>query len=332
MGFPQLQLIYLQKPQIRVMQIDHHILIRYFLKQASEEEKESIQQWMKSNEENRKTFIRERIRFDASILVDENAIKTISPTGKTYRLHPIIRWSIKIAASVLLLLGTIYGYDMYRFNRLSQTFQCVSAPAGNRSNILLPDGTSVWLNANSSLRYPLAFSQKERRIELDGEGYFEVSKDQKPFIVQTNKYDIRVLGTTFNVEAYSNNSHFRTILYEGKIKLYNAEKNESLCLAPGQTAELKDGKLQVSSTTEPNSYRWKDGLIYIEDKSFDEIMALFEKYYNVNIVIQSQKVRKLEYRGKLRISDGVDHALRVLQNDFPFKYKRNEEENLIYIN
>lgn len=310
------------------MNIDHHILIRYFLGQASEEEKEFIHQWIESDEANRTQFIRERIRFDASILIDKPA----SLEKRRRQIPPFLSWSLKIAASVLLLLGSFYVYDNYRMVRLSQTFQCVSVPAGNRTNIQLPDGTNVWLNANTSLRYPMAFSNTNREIQLDGEAYFEVAKDKKPFIVKTDKYDVEVLGTVFNVEAYRSKPQFRTSLYEGKVKLYNSRQPKAVFLSPGQTAELVGKVLQVAPTKEVNSYRWKDGLIYIEDKSFDAIMTLFEKFYDVRIVINNQAVKDLGYRGKLRISDGVDHALRVLQNDFPFKYKRDEERNIIYIN
>lgn len=310
------------------MNIDHHILIRYFLGQASEEEKEFIHQWIESDEANRTQFIRERIRFDASILIDKPA----SQEKKCRQIPPFLSWGLKIAASVLLLLGSFYLYDNYRMARLSQTFQCVSVPPGNRTNIQLPDGTNVWLNANTSLRYPMAFSNTNREIQLDGEAYFEVAKDKKPFIVKTNKYDVEVLGTVFNIEAYGSKPQFRTSLYEGKVKLYNSRQPKAVFLSPGQTAELVGKVLQVVPTKEMNSYRWKDGLIYIEDKSFDAIMALFEKFYDVRIVINNQAVKDLGYRGKLRISDGVDHALRVLQNDFPFKYKRDEDKNIIYIN
>lgn len=317
-----------------MIQIDQHILVRYFLKQASEEEKEAIRQWIESSEDNRRHFIRERIRFDASILVDKTMVEpSVKRTsGKHYRIHPLLGWSLKVAASILILLGSFYLYDNYRIAQLSQTLQCIYVPAGNRTNIQLPDGTSVWLNANTTFRYPLAFAGHSREIQLDGEAYFEVAKDKKPFIVKTSKYNVEVLGTTFNVEAYKDKSNFRTMLYEGKVKLYNTKNPKAVYLSPGQTAELVGESLQVISTTDPNSYRWKDGLIYIEDKSFNEIMGLFEKFYDIQIVINNQAVQDLGYRGKLRISDGVDHALRVLQNDFPFKYKRDEEKNIIYIN
>lgn len=308
--------------------MDRHILTRYFLGQSPEAEKEEIRQWLESDEANRQVFISERIRFDASLLVDEQALAR----KKYFHLSPRIIRYVGIAASVLFLLGGFYAYDTYRSEQLLHAVQTVYVPVGNRTNIILPDGTSVWLNANTTLRYPIAFSSKNREILLDGEAYFEVVKDKKPFIVKTDKYNVEVLGTTFNVEAYADKPAFRTMLYNGKVKLYNSTDPETVFLSPGQTAQLVEGRLEVSSTTDGNSCRWKDGLIYIENKSFDAIMELFEKFYDVRIVVNNQKVGDLGYHGKLRISDGVDHALRVLQNDFPFTYKRDEETNIIYIN
>lgn len=310
------------------MQIDQHILIRYFLGQASEEEKEAIHQWVESDEANRNRFVRERIRFDASVLADEHQI---APSKRLY-IPAWLNWSAKIAASILLIWGSLYLYDDYRTNQLARTFQSVYVPAGNRTNIVLPDGTNVWLNANTSLRYPLAFSKRHREITLDGEAYFEVVKNKNPFIVKTNKYDVEVLGTTFNMEAYSNKTTFTTTLYEGKVALYNTAHPDAVFLEPGQTAYLEGDVLKVSSTTDVNGYRWKDGLLFIEDKSFGTIMEMFEKMYDIQIVINNKSVNKLGYRGKLRVSDGIDHALRVLQKDFPFVYTRDEESNIIYIN
>lgn len=223
-------------------------------------------------------------------------------------------------------------FDSYKIHKLNNTFQCVRVPAGNRTNIILPDGSEVWLNANTSLQYPAAFSDAKREVTLDGEAYFDVVKSKKPFIVKTNKYKVEVLGTTFDVEAYSKESGFKTALFTGKVKLYNDNPEaNAVYLTPGQTAQLVGNTLNISPTTDINTYRWRDGLIYIEDKSFDEIMRLFEKYYSVRIVTKSKSVKDLGYRGKLRIADGIDHALRVLQNDFPFTYKREEDTDIIYI-
>lgn len=310
------------------MKIEKHLFIKYFLGQASDEEKEAIHQWITISDSNRQELIRERICFDASILVDEKQMTK----KRTVFISPLVQFSLKIAASILFLLGSLWLYDNYQMNKLSHIYQCISVPAGNRTNITLPDGTNVWLNAGTTLRYPSVFSRDNREIILDGEAFFEVVKDKKPFVVKTNKYNIEVLGTTFNVEAYSHKSEFETTLYTGKVKLYNSKSSHSVILLPGQTACLSQGRLKVFNTTDNNKYRWKDGLIYIESKSFNEIMNLFEKFYEIQIVINNKHVRDLGYRGKLRTSDGIEHALRVLQIDYPFVYKRDEEKNIIYIN
>lgn len=308
--------------------MDKHILIRYFLGQSTEEEKESIRQWLEDDPANKQQFVRERIRFDASIIADENKIHP----AKRWHIHPFVQTGLKIAASLLILFVSIYVYDSYRIEKLGMAFQAIHVPAGNRTNLTLPDGTEVWLNANTSLKYPMAFTTSHREVILDGEAYFDVVKDKKPFIVKTNKYNVEVLGTKFDVEAYANEPNFKAVLFSGKVKLYNQEQEkDQIYLQPGQTAELEDGQLKVSSTKDVNVYRWRDGLIYIEDKSFEEIMKLFEKYYNVQIITQNKAVKSLGYKGKLRMADGVDHALRVLQNDFPFTYKWKEDTNIIYI-
>ena len=129
-----------------MMKIERDSLVRYFLGQMSEEEKEALHQWLEADEANRKLFIRERIRFDASLLVDEEVVRA----GKKRQRMPV--WLVRcmeVAASLLVLLGGFYAYDRYQMAHAEKSYQCVSVPAGNRANLLLPDGTNVWLNAGT---------------------------------------------------------------------------------------------------------------------------------------------------------------------------------------
>lgn len=310
------------------MQINQNILTQYFLGQSSPEEKEVIHKWIESGIDNKEAFIRERIRFDASLLVEEEGLRK----DKKFHFHTAFYKITTVAASIVILIGAFFLYENLRNREVPTAYQSIYVPPGNRTNIVLPDGTNVWLNANTHLEYPSVFSKESRQVKLNGEAYFEVKKDKIPFIVMTDKYDIRVLGTTFNVEAYADNSDFATSLYEGSVELFDDAGLENVKLKPGETAQVVDNTLEVKPTIDLNSYKWKDGLIFIENKSFEQIMKRFEKCYDVNIIINNQKVRTLGYKGKLRISDGVDHALRVLQKDFPFRYTRDEEKNNIYIN
>jgi ferric-dicitrate binding protein FerR (iron transport regulator) len=309
------------------MEIDTNILNRYFLGQCSEDEKESIRKWLENDETHQKHFINERIRFDASLVVDEDELTFTAPN----HVKQYVLTALKIAASILLLVGSSYFFNLYR-NKPDIVMQTVHVPAGNRTSLTLPDGTLVWLNSNTTLTYPNIFPDNERLVKLNGEAYFEVAKSKhKPFIAKTQKYNVEVLGTTFNLEAYDDKPDFVTALFTGKVKLYNEQdKEEALFLNIGETATLTDSSLSVSATN-LESYRWREGLIVIEDKSFEEIMHLFEKYFDHHIIIKNEKVKQLGYRGKLRIADGVDHGLRVLQKDFRFTYKRDEDAKIITI-
>ncbi|MCD8268367.1 MAG: FecR family protein [Parabacteroides sp.] len=311
------------------MDIDSNILIRYFQGECTEWEKEAIRVWLESDEAHKKQFIRERIRFDASVVIDENKLSSsgVSNKGKTFIWN-----TLKIASAILILIASSYCFSLYQSDKPDSSLQSIYVPSGSRTSVTLPDGILVWLNSNTSFKYPTTFASENRIVELDGEAYFEVTKkEKKSFIVKTDKYDVEVLGTTFNVEAYANEPTFKTGLFTGKVKLYKElQENESLYLNPGESAELIGDVLHISAANQ-NSFRWKDGLIILEDKSFTEIMRLFEKYYDLQIIIKNDKTKGLGYKGKLRISDGIDHALRVLQKDFHFTYKRKEDTNIIYI-
>lgn len=310
------------------MKINRDILLRYFSGYCSEEEKSAIQRWLQSDEKHSETFIKERIAFDASLMI--NRTKTIQL--RQNRVKRAVRSVFMIASFLLLLFACGYLLTLHLLNAKNKTILSVHAPIGSRTSVTLADGTKVWLNSNSTISYPNVFSKKERIVLLDGEGYFDVVKKNAPFIVKTAMYNIEVLGTTFNVEAYKQSNSFETTLLTGKVKLYKDEyENQSIYLNAGEAAKLANNSF-VISLADARKLRWKEGLIVIEDNSFEEIMTVFEKYYGQRIIINNNSVKALGYRGKFRINDGVDHALRVLQKDFHFSYKYKEDANIIYIN
>ena len=303
------------------------------MNQATNEEKSLIHAWLEKDENNKRVFIKERARFDAVLLMNEEE-KDIDDGKRTSKVFvPVwIRYAMSIAATVLVMLLGFRIYNDKQKTEIGKINQVIEVPAGNYSTkIILSDGTKVWLNANSVFKYPQSFTGKKRIVKLDGEAYFEVAKDaKKSFVVQTKKYDIEVLGTKFNVEAYTSSDIFKTILYEGKVRVAN--KAEFMILRPNQTALYDKGKLNLLNEADKNSVQWKDGIIYINNISFEHkhIMKLFEKYYDKHIVINNNKVKESSYKGKFRISDGIEHALHVLQKDYPFIYKIENETN-IYI-
>lgn len=312
--------------------IDQTLLYRFFEGKTSVEEEVVIKTWMEESERNKETFLKERRLFDALILTEksENTLLSEKHAKKSYLF---IREILKIAAVAVIVLWGNFLYRNYQEETMEMLYQTISVPAGQRINLTLPDGTDVWLNARTKIRYPFSFNGEKREVFLDGEAFFDVSKDKrKPFIVQTPKYRLEVLGTAFNVEDYSGKNGFETMLFNGSIKIISNDSiPQTITLTPTYKAYLENGRLAVGHVEDYSVYRWREGLICFKDESFTDIMSDFEKYYGLTIQIDNEQVKKQHYSGKFRQTDGVDYALRVLQKDIRFTYKRDDEKDMIYI-
>ncbi|MDR2918794.1 MAG: FecR domain-containing protein [Tannerella sp.] len=318
--------------------MDKDILYRFFDRQASAEDKAAIKQWLEESPANQEEFYRERQFFGAMIMnsgVPENQIQKEQERGltRTPGYRKIVRELVKIAAIVLL---TATGVLYFMYNKAEEgreSWLSVIVPAGQRANVLLPDGTNVWLNARTQLRYPGVFASKKREIELNGEAYFEVSQDKgKPFIVHTDKCEIEVLGTKFNVDAYSDSEDFFAALMEGSVRVTDrSEKTNTLILQPDYLTTFRNGILVAEKITDYDYFRWRDGLVCFREMGFVQLMHRFEKCYGIQIEINNPRLSEYAFTGKFRISDGIDNALRVLQRDAPYTFKRNEDDNVIYI-
>lgn len=309
------------------------MLYRFFEGIATFDEEEEIKEWMESSPANSKEFLRERKLFDLIIL---------QGNAKTKRFKRIVYYShttaylkeiIKIAALIIIIFSLSWFYQQSKLDKLTKIMNIITVPAGQRVNLKLSDGTNVWLNSRSTMQYPALFTENKREVKLDGEAYFEVAHDaEKAFIVSTQKYNVRVLGTKFNVDAYSDMGNFSTALIEGSVKIIDKKNvaNEIL-LHPDYKAFLHNGKLEMQPISNYDDYRWKEGLICFKDIKFSELMVEFEKCYGFRILIQNKLVKDYECSGKFRQSDGIDYALRVLQNNAHFTFTRDLDSTIIYI-
>ncbi|MDR3062431.1 MAG: DUF4974 domain-containing protein [Dysgonamonadaceae bacterium] len=310
----------------------NRLLYKFFSGKASDEEIRQALDWMEKTEENRKEFFQERKIYDA-LLLSEDKIFNETP-GSLMRWTPFIGKALRIAA--IFIFAFVLSYFYYSRNNKSgpvTAMNSITVPAGQRVNLTLGDGTDVWLNARTTFRYPTSFDSNVRLVYLDGEAYFNVAEDkQKPFMIDTKKYKVGVFGTQFNLLAYSGNDIFQTALMEGSVALESkTDKLRKLTLLPNQMASEKDGRLEVSTITNYDPFRWKEGLICFRDQPFNEVMYEFEKSYGIKIIINNKKVSKYTYTGKLRQSDGINHAMRTLQLSISFQFHRDDENNIIYI-
>ena len=309
------------------------ILYKFFEGNASFEEEAAVKQWMEESAENRLAFLKERKLFDAMLLLGNEEIIKNGKKRFSINLSSLRTELIKIAAVIAITLGGSYFYYQSSLEKELMAMQTITVPAGQRINITLVDGTNVWLNARTSLSYPVKFGKNNRQVVLDGEAYFDVTKDKsKPFIVQTDNYNVEVLGTQFDVNAYSETGEFETTLMSGSVKVASAsDSTQKITLKPNNKVYLQDGKLHVTAVDDYNPYRWKEGLICFKNETFTSIMKDFEKYYGLTIQVKNKNVFKYVYTGKFRQTDGIDYALRVLQKDIKFTYQRDDENQIIYI-
>ena len=313
--------------------MDRETLYKFFEGAASYEEEVRIRQWMEHSPENRRKFLKERKIFDSMLLLGDEKTIEEKMRHKSWSLSSLGTELIKIAAAVAVTLGLSLLYQFVSDKNGVVPMQSIYVPTGQRVNITLSDGTNVWLNARTKIVYPAVFDKSVRQVAVDGEAYFDVAKDKKrPFIVETGKCNMEVLGTKFNVEAYSARKIFETSLMEGKVKvkLPHDDKN-SVVLVPNQKTTLIDGRLVVSKIDDYNVYRWKEGLYCFRNKPFADIIKDLEKYYDLSIQMDKKEIAKVALTGKFRISDGLDYALRVLQNDVAFTYQRNRDNDVIHI-
>ncbi|WP_347394515.1 FecR family protein, partial [Parabacteroides leei] len=204
-------------------------------------------------------------------------------------------------------------------------------PAGQRAELTLPDGTKVWLNAGSKLSYP-SFFEKERKVFLSGEGFFDVSKNKKvPFIVSTRTMDVKALGTQFNVFCYPESNYTGVYLQEGSVKAYfPSSEAEGVILSPEQYLVQK-GKQLVLSTMDPDELLWREGIYTFKRQKLGRIIEKLELYYDVKIVVKDPEILDYEYVGKFRQRDGVMEILHLIQRIHNFKIKKNDELNQIIL-
>ncbi|MEO6687433.1 MAG: FecR domain-containing protein [Dyadobacter sp.] len=192
-------------------------------------------------------------------------------------------------------------------------YNTVTTPKGGQYQIVLPDGSKVWLNAASSLRFPTSFAGKERRVEITGEVYFEVAHNAKmPFIVKANDAEVAVLGTHFNVMAYPDEKVMKTTLLEGSVKVTRAGK--SAMLIPGQQARLTSTSENIRVLDDVDidkEMAWKTGYFQFEDDNLESIMRQVSRWYDVDIRYEGNLSRE-HFTGRLPRNANVSKVLKIL--------------------
>jgi len=325
--------------------INETLLRKYFNNECNSKEKEEVlhyfndpqyenrlkkvlrKHWNEYNADSEKDIDTYRIlgKIYHEILSEKEHI-----TGTKAKLRRFTNWYYKIAAAILiplLIAGGLYvAVNENLFGTRHVEYAEIYSPAGGRIHLELPDGSSVWLNSNARLKYPALFSGKSRKVLLTGEGYFDVTKNpERPFIVQTGKYEVRVLGTSFNVCNEFDQPEMAVTLVEGKVAVCKKENNrwEKITeLKPEERLAIQkaNGKFSKTRVDTEKYTGWIEGKLIFRNDPFTEVIQKLEKWYNVDIELKDKELETYRFRATFQ-HESLDEVLKLIKLTSPIDYK-----------
>ncbi len=307
--------------------------------------------------------------FDSKRVFEQiqSKINESSSTGETtpveHNRRPGMIRILKFAAVIIpaFLLGGVLSHFLISDKPVQEivTTTAIKSPFGARSEVVLPDGSTVWLNAGSEITYSSDFNKKGRDVKLSGEGYFKVAKNaEMPFRVKTGDLSIQAIGTEFNVKSYDDEDIIETTLVEGKIAIrQNQKQKNSVYLEPHQKAiyvkynknltvrnlkpvqenkegnlTLKKGKIYIAEKIDPEPViAWKENRLIIKGEELNTLAVKLERKYDVKFVFESEALKKFRFTGTLE-NETLTQVLDVIKLSAPLEYKLQGKSVLVFEN
>lgn len=297
--------------------INEQILVSILNQKASEDELKTFQKWMNANPENKESFKKMQKIWEKSkkievfnqidVEADWKSVKAKSNSSVTTRKLSVF---MRYAASIIILLSLSYIF-LYQttpgFGKLAQ-----QKTEMQKEEVLLADGTQVYLNKKSKLVYPNQFDSKIRNVKLEGEAYFQVKKNpSKPFIITSGNAIIKVLGTAFNVR---NDENGRTIVTvnSGKVSLTNQKTKKLVYLTKGEKGIIHDSVISESVNDEANFDAWKTGVLRFRKTPLPLVLKYIENYYDIKITNKCERINALNFNSTFN-NEGIDNVIAELE-------------------
>ena len=296
------------------------LAVQYFEGRIRRKDEKLLFEYVGQSEANRTAFRQWEKEWIASGITDSNTTKEWETLQRPMLGISKTRFSVwrkvaAVAAIVLLTIGGTLGVRQLSSSLQPETYFVCETPYGEKSKVVLSDGTVVWLNAGSTLKYSNKFNTANRRVELNGEGYFEVTKKAgATFIVQTHGYDVVVKGTKFDVSAYDDDPFISTTLLEGSVELNY--KGSQIRMSPGESMRLnvETGKFIRTQVNASQSKAWAENRIEFDHITLKELVAKLSRQYDVNIRLESEAVGAKTFRMSRR-SREIGNALSPSASD-----------------
>lgn len=251
--------------------------------------------------------------------------------SKKYRIYSIRAASIAALIAIGLIVGAIFTPSNQNSNL---AFVTLVSPNGSISQVYLPDSTLIYLNAGSEIKYRMDQGDGNREVFLSGEAWFNVTKDQnKPFVVKTPYYNVKVLGTEFNVKAYENDKDVTTTLESGSIEIISGEEltiQQAILIKPGEQISYNKlkRKIDIKEVNSSLYSSWKDNKLIFINKNFSELIDILERKYGVEIQVKDTSINKYHYDGTIK-DESIFEMLNRIQSTLPIKYRIEEQKIII---
>jgi ferric-dicitrate binding protein FerR (iron transport regulator) len=305
------------------------IISRYFRGQLVDSEYELLTAFLQQKE-NSEYFETAKEEWEDNPVLDETGnrnLNRISYQIQNQSLTPVVPvtrrlWFRAVSIAAILVLGLLFGslFTYLTHNKYHSEQLVFETPRGEKSHVKLPDGSEVWLNAKSRLVYN-TFSLHRREVELKGEAFFKVARNElAPFVVKTNECEVEVLGTTFNIMAYDEFGRKEITLLSGKVNVHLNDAEQEL--KPGQSLVLKDHFYYVNEVKADEASGWVQNKFNFSNIPLSELMKRLENWYDVDIILENKTGREVNFTGTFKNEETIWQVLDAIKVYTPISYKK----------
>jgi len=320
------------------------ILTRYLEKKCNSGEMKKILEWLSGNQANadrlfemeRLWMLKDEARYADPQIIDRQfdglQAKIAQSSNRRHEFKPqriaLVPFLRYAAAAAILILLSVNLFYMISHREADYVANTIEVPKGQRVTLALSDGTKVWLNSQSTLTYPSRFSQNNRKVQLQGEGYFEVAKDQsKPFIVETSLLNVKVIGTKFDMRAYPDEDAFVT-LTEGEVEVATPDARHLVRLLPSEqvTYSATQGMKRLKNINTEPVKAWTVGELSFHNTTLAEIVKVLERRFDVQITVSNEKLASDKFTCHFSNDVTIEQIMHNLKDTKRLSYKINNRK------
>lgn len=321
--------------------MQHWELIAKFLRnEASQEEIAIVNLWIKESSANEKLFLEIKKTWESSPLHTNEVFDKVTAWGniqnkikaetKVIPLKSISKspFSVLLKIAAVLVIGIFSTWGVY--TSLNKPNQLSTVTHQNKTELKLADGSTVWLNSNSSLNYPEFFSGNDRTVQLNGEAYFEITKNpDMPFIIENTEFMVKVLGTSFNIFSFDKEDEIVISVTSGKVSFKN-KTNEEVLLTKGETGVLNrhSKTLIKKENTDPNFLSWKEEKLEFNNTPFSSVCTTLKSYFGFDFAVKNKKLNNCRFTASFK-KPTLEEVLEVLKNTLNIEVTKNQKQIVI---